>query len=39
VNPVFAHRILLQADAYTESSVEDAEHVIQNILQEVPVPL
>jgi MoxR-like ATPase len=39
VNPVFAHRVLLQADAYTDSSVDDTEHVIQNILQEVPVPL
>lgn len=39
VIPVFAHRILLQADAYSNSFSDDAEHVIQNILEEVPVPL
>ena len=39
VIPVFAHRVLLQADAYAESSVDDAEHVLQTILEQVPVPL
>lgn len=39
VMPVFAHRVLLQADAYAESSVDDAEHVIRDILEQVPVPL
>jgi len=39
VIPVFAHRILLQTDAYAESSADDAEHVIQDILTQVPVPL
>jgi MoxR-like ATPase len=37
--PVLAHRILLQADAYTESSNEDAENIIRNILEDIPVPL
>ncbi len=39
VIPVFAHRVLLQTDAYAESAVDDAEHVIQDILTQVPVPL
>jgi MoxR-like ATPase len=37
--PVLAHRILLQADAYTESSNDDAENIIRNILEDIPVPL
>ncbi len=36
---VFAHRVQLQADAYADSSVDAAEHVLQNILEQVPVPL
>ena len=39
VIPVFAHRVLLQTDAYAESAVDDTEHVIQDILKQVPVPL
>jgi MoxR-like ATPase len=39
VIPVFAHRVLLQADAYTESSTDAAERVLQNLVEEVPVPL
>ena len=39
VLPVFAHRVLLQADAYTESSTNAAEQVLQNLVKEVPVPL
>jgi MoxR-like ATPase len=37
--PVFAHRVMLHADTYTESSTEDAENVLQNIVEDIPVPL
>ena len=37
--PVFAHRVMLHADAYTETSTEDAEKVLQNIVEDIPVPL
>lgn len=36
---VLAHRIMLHADAYTESSTEDAENILRNILEDIPVPL
>ncbi len=36
---VFAHRVMLPADKYTESSIEDTEKIIQNIVEDVPVPL
>jgi MoxR-like ATPase len=37
--PVFAHRVLLQADAYAESALENAEHVLHTIVEQVPVPI
>jgi len=37
--PVFAHRVMLPTDAYTETSTEDAEKVLQNIVEDIPVPL
>lgn len=37
--PVFAHRVMLHADTYTESSTKDAENVLQNIVEDIPVPL
>lgn len=37
--PVFAHRVMLHADTYTESSTEDAGNVLQNIVEDIPVPL
>jgi MoxR-like ATPase len=37
--PVFAHRVMLHSDAYTESSTEDAEKVLQNIIEDIPIPL
>jgi len=39
VIPVFAHRVMLNAEAYTESSSADAENIMQQILSEIPVPL
>ncbi len=39
VIPVFAHRVMLQTDLYAESSAEDAEKVLHQILEEIPVPL
>jgi MoxR-like ATPase len=39
VIPVFAHRVMVQTDVYAESSAEDAEKVLHQIIAEVPVPL
>jgi MoxR-like ATPase len=39
VIPVFAHRVMLHTEAYTETSTKDAEKIIQNIVENVPVPL
>jgi len=39
VIPVFAHRVMLNAEAYTESSSVDAENIMQQIIAEIPVPL
>ena len=36
---VFAHRVMLHSDTYTESSTEDAENVLQDIVEDIPVPL
>ncbi|MCP4402842.1 MAG: MoxR family ATPase [bacterium] len=37
--PLLAHRVMLQADTFSESSSADAEKVIQDIVEEIPVPL
>jgi MoxR-like ATPase len=39
VIPVFAHRVMLHADAYTESPAEGAEKAMQQIIEDIPVPL
>ena len=39
VVPTLAHRVMLHADTFTESSAEDAEKIIQEIVNSVPVPL
>lgn len=36
---VLAHRVMLQADTFTETFAEDAERVIRDIVAETPVPL
>jgi MoxR-like ATPase len=37
--PVLAHRVILHADTFTESVTQDIEKVIQDILEDIPVPL
>ena len=37
--PVFAHRVMLQADTFSEAFAEDAERVIRDIIADIPVPL
>lgn len=39
VGPVFAHRVMLQADTFTEAFADDAERVIRDIVADIPVPL
>jgi MoxR-like ATPase len=39
VLPVFAHRVMVNADAYGESAADEAEKIIEQILAAIPVPL
>ncbi len=39
VVPTLAHRVILHADTFTETSSEDGEKVIQDIVEDIPVPL
>ncbi len=39
VIPALAHRVILHADTFTESSAKDAEKVIQDIVEDISVPL
>ncbi len=39
VIPTLAHRVILQTDTLTESSAADAEKVIREIVEDIPVPL
>lgn len=37
--PTLAHRVILHADTFTDSSTADAEKVIRDIMEDIPVPL
>lgn len=37
--PVLAHRVILQADTFTDTSADEAERVIRDIVAEIPAPL